>query len=57
MVRGPSLENRSRGVLHVHLQVEEYDSPVTEHTLNAGRLHLTVRARVRRSLTSPSQRV
>jgi len=54
---GPSLENRSRGVLHVHLQVEEHDSPVTEHILNAGRLHLTLRARVRRSLTSPSQRV
>jgi len=47
----------SQGVLHVHLQLEEHDSPVTQHTLNAGRLHLTLRARVRRSLTSPSQRV
>jgi hypothetical protein len=32
----------------VHLQVEEHDSPVTEHVLSAGRLHITLRARVRK---------
>ena len=45
---GPNLENRSHGVLHVHLQGEERDSPVTEHKLSAGRLHITLRARVRK---------
>jgi type II secretory pathway component PulJ len=45
---GRGLENRSLGVLHVHLQEEEHDSPVTEHILTSGRLHITLRARVRK---------
>jgi hypothetical protein len=48
MMSGAGLENRSLGVLHVHLQVEEHDSPVTEHLLSSGRLHITLRARVRK---------
>ena len=35
-------------MLHVHRKVEEHDNPVTEHILSAGRLHIKLRARVRK---------